>query len=147
MTSSAILPRTDPRPRQPPQGAAVLRRQREASILRQAGLLPRATQRPRLPARIRVRDLKAGQPVGRMELLVLRRYPRHHVASSRYVGPMAAAAGRDESGVVGIVLWGDQVDQVRVGDVIRIERGWCRHSKGQFVVSTGRHGRLDVLHA
>ena len=45
------------------------------------------------------------------------------------------------------LLWGDQVDRVRSGDIIRIENGWCRMSQGQKVVSTGRTGRLTVLAA
>lgn len=135
-------PSTDHRPR----GEAVLRRRREQAILQHAGLVPKRQTSKQAP-RMRVTELEAGRPVPRIELLVLRRYPRRHVASERYVGPVAAACGRDESGVVGLVLWDDQVDQVRTGDVIRVENGWCRRHDGQLVVSTGRRGRLSVLQA
>ncbi len=97
--------------------------------------------------RIRVEDLVANSPVGRLEMLILRRYPRRTVMSKGWKGSVAAACGRDETGLIGVVLWGNQVDQVRTGDIISIEGGWCRYSHGQKVVSTGRTGRLTVLEA
>ena len=97
--------------------------------------------------RTRVEDLVANRPVGRLEVLILRRYPRRTITSKGWKGSVAAACGRDETGLIGVVLWGDQVDQVRTGDIISIEGGWCRYSHGQKVVSTGRTGRLTVLEA
>ena len=97
--------------------------------------------------RTRVEDLVENRPVGRLEVLILRRYPRRTITSKGWKGSVAAACGRDETGLIGVVLWGDQVDQVRTGDIISIEGGWCRYSHGQKVVSTGRTGRLTVLEA
>ena len=97
--------------------------------------------------RTRVEDLVANRPVGRLEMLILRRYPRRTVMSKGWKGSVAAACGMDETGLIGVVLWGNQVDQVRTGDIISIEGGWCRYSHGQKVVSTGRTGRLTVLEA
>ena len=95
--------------------------------------------------RTRVEDLVANSPVGRLEMQILRRYPRRTVMSKGWKGSVAAACGRDETGLIGVVLWGNQVDQVRTGDIISIEGGWCRYSHGEKVVSTGRTGRLTVL--
>lgn len=96
---------------------------------------------------IKVNQLNAGQQVGKLEVLVLRRYPRRQIHSANYRGPVAAACGRDETGVVGLVLWGDQVDKVRTGSVIRISNGWCRRLHGELVVSSGRTGKLSVIQA
>jgi ssDNA-binding replication factor A large subunit len=117
-----------------------------ASILRQIGVC-NATKRPKITPRTRVEDLVSGRPIGRLELLVLRRYPRRTVMSKGWTGSIAAACGRDETGLIGLVLWGDQVDRVRTGDLISIQGGWCRYNNGQKVVSTGRTGRLTVLEA
>jgi len=95
--------------------------------------------------RQKVSELIANQEVKRLELVILRRYPRRLVNSSNFTGALAAACGRDETGIVGIVLWGDQVKQVKTGDIIRIEDGWCRSRSGELVVSTGKSGRLIVL--
>ena len=61
------------------------------------------------------------------------------------MGMVAAACGRDETGLVGIVIWADDVDKVRSGDMIRIELGWCRMRDDDLVVSAGRNGRLKVI--
>lgn len=92
-----------------------------------------------------VSELKPGTIVRRLELVVLRRYPRRLVNSENYTGALAAACGRDETGLVGLVLWDDDVKKVRVGDIIRIENGWCRLRDGEIVVSTGRSGTLTIL--
>ena len=117
-----------------------------ASILRHVGMF-QAQHRPKETPRTRVENLIANRPIGRIELLVLRRYPRRTVMSKGWTGSIAAACGRDETGLIGIVLWGDQVDRVRTGDIIAIQGGWCRYSHGQKVVSTGRTGRLTILEA
>lgn len=96
-------------------------------------------------SRQRVIDLVPNQQIQRLELVVLRRYPRRLVNSPNYTGSLAAACGRDESGLVGIVLWGDQVKQVKAGDIIRIENGWCRSRNGEIIVSTGRKGTLEII--
>ena len=67
------------------------------------------------------------------------------IVSSSYTGPVAAAFGRDETGLVGLVFWSDQVKEVSVGDVVRIESGWCRSRDGALVVSTGNHGKLSIV--
>ncbi|MBJ63307.1 MAG: hypothetical protein CMB55_00735 [Euryarchaeota archaeon] len=98
-----------------------------------------------ISTRQKVSELLPNSKINRLELVVLRRYPRRLVDSQNYTGALAAACGRDETGIVGIVLWGDQVKQVKTGDIIRIEEGWCRSRNGELVVSTGKNGRLSVI--
>lgn len=90
-------------------------------------------------------DLVPGNPVQRLELVILRKYPRRFVNSKNYTGALAAACGRDETGLVGLVLWNGDVGKVQVGDIIRIQNGWCRLRDGEIVVSTGRSGTLIVI--
>ena len=93
----------------------------------------------------RIENLRPNTPVRRLELVVLRMYPQRMIVSWSYTGPVAAACGRDETGLVGLVFWSDQVKEVNVGDVIRIESGWCRSRDGALVVSTGKHGKLSIV--
>ena len=95
--------------------------------------------------RQRVCDLLPNTPVKNLDLVILRRYPRRLINTDAYTGMVAAACGRDETGLVGIVIWADDVDKVRSGDMIRIESGWCRMRDDELVVSTGRNGRLVVI--
>ena len=67
------------------------------------------------------------------------------MSSANYTGQLAAACGRDETGIVGIVLWDNQVNNVKTGDIIRIENGWCRTKNGEIVVSTGKNGKLTII--
>ena len=92
-----------------------------------------------------VADLKSNSKVNRLELVVLRKYHRRILRTDTYSGPVAAGCGRDETGIVGVVFWGKQVDKVRVGDIIRIENGWCKKRDGELIVSTGKYGRLSVI--
>ena len=93
----------------------------------------------------RIDNLRPNTPVRRLELVVLRMYPRRMIASPSYTGPVAAACGRDETGLVGLVFWGEQVNSINVGDIIRIESGCCRSRDGALVVSTGKHGKLSIV--
>ena len=95
--------------------------------------------------RLMVKDLKPNRPVNRLDLIILRIYPRRLVYSETYSGPVAAACGRDESGLVGIVLWNEQIDNVRIGDIVRFERGWCQMRDGELIVSTGVNGKLRII--
>lgn len=92
-----------------------------------------------------VESLQPNRRIQNLELVLLRIYPSRMVLSERYTGPVAAACGRDHTGLVGIVLWNEQIEQFRVGDVIRIEAGWCKIRNGQLVVSTGRRGRISLV--
>ena len=76
--------------------------QREISILKQMKKNPK--QNISRAARQKVSDLKANRGIQRLELVVSRRYPRRLVNSSNFTGSLAAACGRDETGIVGIVL-------------------------------------------
>lgn len=120
-----------------------LEKKREISILNQ--MKRQIKSKVEKASRQKVSELKANKQVERLELVVLRRYPRRLVNSTNFTGSLAAACGRDETGIVGIVLWGEQVKQVKTGDIIRIENGWCRSRNGELVVSTGRTGSLLVI--
>ena len=120
-----------------------LEKEREISILKQMKL--QSKSKVEKASRQKVSELKANKQVERLELVVLRRYPRRLVNSTNFTVSLAAACGRDETGIVGIVLWGEQVKQVKTGDIIRIENGWCRSRNGELVVSTGRTGSLLVI--
>lgn len=93
----------------------------------------------------RIDQLRPNSPVRQLELVVLRIYPKRMIVSKGYTGHVAAACGRDETGLVGLVLWADQIQQVNIGDVIRLESGWCRSRDGALVVSTGKHGKIAIV--
>ena len=95
--------------------------------------------------RLQVNDLKPNRPIKMLDLIILRVYPRRLIYSDSYTGPVAAACGRDETGLVGIVLWNEQIDEIRIGDIVRFESGWCQMRDGELIVSTGMNGRLRII--
>ena len=95
--------------------------------------------------RLQVKDLKPNRPIRMLDLIILRVYPRRLIYSDSYTGPVAAACGRDETGLVGIVLWNEQIDEIRIGDIVRFESGWCQMRDGELIVSTGMNGRLRII--
>jgi len=58
---------------------------------------------------------------------------------------VANATGKDETGTVKLTFWNDQINQVNVGDVIKISNGWVNEFQNNLQVSTGRGGTLEVL--
>lgn len=101
--------------------------------------------RKNLPYRQKVSELSINSKIRCLELVVLRIYPRKLINTESYSGAVAAACGRDETGIVGLVLWGDQIENTKVGDIIRIQDGWCRKRDGEMVVSTGKSGKITIL--
>ncbi len=93
----------------------------------------------------RIEHLRPNAPVRQLEMVVLRIYPKRMIVSPTYTGHVAAACGRDETDLVGLVLWADQIREVNVGDVIQLESGWCRSRDGALVVSTGKHRKLVIV--
>ena len=52
----------------------------------------------------------------------------------------------DDSGKINITLWNEQVDQVHVGDRIKIENGYMTSFKGEIQLNIGKFGKLTVIH-
>ena len=52
---------------------------------------------------------------------------------------------RDESGEVRLSLWGEQIDRVKVGSKVRIEKGYTSTFRSELGLNVGRYGKLDVL--
>ena len=49
--------------------------------------------------------------------------------------------GEDE---IGIILWGEMIDKVDVGDRIKV-KGTIKRFKGRYLLHVGRGGRIEVL--
>jgi len=108
-----------------------------------AQVMEKKTHQIRKP--MKTSDLRANRPVFRLQVVMVRCYPARMIITPQFTGMVAAACGRDEHGLVGIVLWGDQTHEVKLGNIIQINSGWCRLRDGQLVVSTGKYGHLEIL--
>jgi len=60
-------------------------------------------------------------------------------------GKVCNAKIKDASGSVTLTLWNEQVDQVHVGDRIKITNGYVGEWQGELQLSTGKFGKLEIL--
>lgn len=58
---------------------------------------------------------------------------------------VAEAMISDETGTIRLVLWNDQIEQVKVNDTVKIENGYTKSFRGEIQVNVGRYGKLTVL--
>lgn len=48
----------------------------------------------------------------------------------------------DESGSMILVLWDDKVEEIKVGDVIHVKKGFVSSFRGEWRVNVGRSGEI-----
>lgn len=58
---------------------------------------------------------------------------------------VANAKIEDETGSISLVLWGDETENVKEGDRIKIENGFIKEWDGVMQLSVGKFGKLTVL--
>ncbi|MBN2127689.1 MAG: hypothetical protein JW703_04880 [Candidatus Diapherotrites archaeon] len=93
---------------------------------------------------MKVSELRAKAPVPEIELEIVSLGEERAFNTPRGSGVVANAAARDETGEVSVSLWNEQTKQVKEGDKIKIEDGWCNEFRGQIQLSTGKNGKLTV---
>lgn len=71
--------------------------------------------------------------------------PRDFESQSGSSGRVCNAVGEDDTGKVTVTLWNDEIDQVEVGQTIKITDGWSKEYQGQIEVSAGKYGSLEVV--
>jgi replication factor A1 len=67
---------------------------------------------------------------------------------SRYTGEtykVAEATISDDSGTIKLVLWNEQIGQVKINDTIRIENGYIKSFRGEIQLNVGRYGKLTTM--
>ncbi|MBS7610108.1 DNA-binding protein [Candidatus Bathyarchaeota archaeon] len=58
---------------------------------------------------------------------------------------VATATLVDDTGSVKLTLWNENIDAVKVGNVVKIENGYVTSFRGEIQLNVGRFGRLAVL--
>ena len=66
--------------------------------------------------------------------------------NTRY-GPALLSKSKieDESGVIGLNLWRDQVNLLEIGDTVKIEGAFAKTFQDQLELNLGRNGTVTVL--
>jgi replication factor A1 len=50
----------------------------------------------------------------------------------------------DETGSIKLTLWNEQIEQVNVGDNVKIENGYVTSFKGEIQLNVGKFGKMTV---
>jgi len=58
---------------------------------------------------------------------------------------VADAMISDDTGTIKLTLWNEQIDQVDVNDVVRIDNGYITSFRGEIQLNVGRYGKLSVV--
>jgi len=75
--------------------------------------------------------------IGASRTISPRRGGRDHLVAEALVG--------DETGVVILTLWDDQIGRFKAGDTIRIKNGYTTIFKGSLRLNTGKSGKMEKI--
>ena len=75
--------------------------------------------------------------IGASRTIVPRRGGRGHLVAEALVG--------DETGVVILTLWDDQIKKFKAGDTIEIEDGYTTVFKGSLRLNIGKSGKMEKI--
>lgn len=70
--------------------------------------------------------------------------PRSVNTKFGYQTKVATATLDDGSGQILLTLWGKQIDEVNVGDTVKITKGYVSEFKGEMQLNVPRNGTLEV---
>jgi replication factor A1 len=94
---------------------------------------------------VKIEDVKAGMERIYLVAKVVTVGDRRTVETRFGPTEVAIATIEDESGRMNFKLWRKQIDQVKVGDIIRIENAFAITFDGNTELNMGSRGRIEVL--
>ena len=93
-----------------------------------------------------IKDLRNGMKRVTVEAKVIEKGEPRQVRS-RYKDEtymVADAIVEDETGSIKLTLWNEQIDQVDVGNKIKIDNGYVTSFKGEIQLNVGKFGTMTV---
>ena len=63
------------------------------------------------------------------------------------VGKVCSCKAKDDTGVINLTLWNEQIDMVEVGDTVKIINGYVNEYQGEMQLTTGKFGKLEKVEA
>lgn len=95
---------------------------------------------------MKVADLADRSEVDEIELEIVDKEEPREFDSQSSSGRVCNAVGRDDDGdTVTVTLWNEEIDEVDVGQRVRIVDGWSKRYEGEMELSSGRYGELEVV--
>lgn len=92
-----------------------------------------------------IKDLQARQGNVEVEAEIVDKGEIREFQKFGKTGRVCNAKIKDSSGEISLTLWNEQIDQVNIGDKIKITNGYVGEWQGEMQLSTGKFGQLEVL--
>lgn len=96
-------------------------------------------------AAMKVSDLQDRESVDELTVEIVEKEEPRDFESGSDSGRVCTAIGEDDTDQVKVTLWNEEIDQVEIGDTVRITDGWSKRYQGEMEVSSGRYGELEVV--
>ena len=94
---------------------------------------------------MKIKELKLGANEISLEAKVIEiSEPRTVNTKFGYQTKVATATLDDGSGQILLTLWGKQIDEISVGDNVKITKGYISEFKGEMQLNVPRNGTLEV---
>jgi replication factor A1 len=96
---------------------------------------------------LKIKDLRDGMKRVSIEAKVTEKSDAREVQSrvNDQTYRVADAVIADETGSIKLTLWNEQIDQVKVDDVVRVENGYVTSFRGEIQLNAGKYGKLNVI--
>jgi len=92
-----------------------------------------------------IKDLQPRQGKVEVEAEVVEISPTREFNKFGKIGKVANAKVRDDSGIIVLTLWNDEIEKVKVGAKIKVLNGYVSEWQGEKQLTAGRFGQLEVL--
>ena len=94
---------------------------------------------------MQIKDLQPKQGKVEIEVEVIEKEAPREFSKFGSAGKLCNAKVKDKTGEIKLTLWNEQVDQINVGDKIKITNGYVSEYQGEMQLSTGRFGKLEKI--
>jgi replication factor A1 len=95
---------------------------------------------------LKIKELRDGMKRVSIEAKVVEKSDTREVTSKfkneKY--KIADAQIADETGTIKLTLWNEQIDQVNVDSMVRVENGYVTSFRGEIQLNVGKYGKLTV---
>ena len=95
--------------------------------------------------KMKINELQAKQGKVEIEIEIVEKGEVREFTKFGAIGKVCNCKAKDETGEIKVTLWNDQIDQVNVGDKVKITNGYVNEYQGELQLTTGKFGKLEVL--
>ena len=94
---------------------------------------------------MKIKELRSGMSNVWVEGEVVDKSEKREVMTKYGVREVARVLLEDDSGRINLTLWGKNIDQVSVGDRVRLEGAFVTEFRNELQLNVPRSGKIEVI--